>query len=76
MGTNRTHGAYNTWRRVTMATTGSGRFRTRKNRPAPWLVAVLALSLLAVSCSGPGDDDAADMAAPDLIDSARRIRRR
>jgi len=37
---------------------------------------VLALSLLAVSCSGPGDDDAAAMAAPDLIDTARRIRRR
>jgi len=26
---------------------------------------VLALSLLAVSCSGPGDDEAAGTAAPD-----------
>ncbi len=41
-----------------METRGSGRFRTRKNRPARWLVAVLALSLLAVSCSGLGDDGA------------------
>ena len=48
-----------------MATRGSGRFQARKNRPVGWLVAVLALSMLAVSCSGPGDDDAADMAAPE-----------
>ncbi len=47
-----------------MATRGSGRFQTRKNRRARWLVAVLALSVLAVSCSGPGDDGAtADTAA-------------
>ena len=45
-----------------MATRGSERFQTRKNRPVRWLAAVLALSLLAVSCSGPGDDEA-DMAA-------------
>ena len=48
-----------------METRGSGRFQTRKNRPVRWLVAVLALSMLAVSCSGPGDDgEAADTAAP------------
>ena len=46
-----------------MATRGSGRFQTRKNRPGLWLVAVLALSMLAVSCSGPGDGEAADLAA-------------
>ena len=45
-----------------METRGSGRFQTRMNRPIRWLVAVLALSLLAVSCSGPGDDG--DAAAP------------
>ncbi len=45
-----------------METGGSERFRTRTNRSIGWLGAVLALSLLAVSCSGPGDDDA-DMAA-------------
>ena len=50
-----------------MATRGSERFQTRKNRPVPWLVAVLALSLLAVACSGPGDDEA-DMAAPAVTD--------
>ena len=47
-----------------METRGSERFRTRTNRSVGWLGAVLALSLLAVSCSGPGDE-AADMAAPD-----------
>ena len=41
-----------------METRGSERFRTRTNRSIGWLGAVLALSLLAVSCSGPGDDDA------------------
>ena len=41
-----------------MATRGSGRFRTRRTGRAGWLVAVLALSMLAVSCSGPGDDGA------------------
>ena len=46
-----------------METRGSGRFRTRTNRRIGWLGAVLALSLLAVSCSGPGDDEA-DAAAP------------
>ncbi|MYA83960.1 MAG: DUF3520 domain-containing protein [Acidimicrobiaceae bacterium] len=50
-----------------MATRGSERFQTRKNRPVPWLVAVLALSLLAVACSGPGDDEA-DAAAPAVTD--------
>ena len=46
-----------------MATRGSERFQTRTNRGMGWLVAVLALSLLAVACSGPGDDDAAVTAA-------------
>ena len=50
-----------------MATRGSERFQTRKNRPVRWLVAMLALSMLAVSCSGPGDDEA-DMAAPAVAD--------
>jgi len=48
-----------------MQTRGSGRFQTRTNRRIGWLGAVLALSLLAVSCSGPGDDEAAGTAAPD-----------
>ena len=48
-----------------MATTGSERLDTRPNRRRTWLGAVLALSLLAVSCSGLGDDeDAAETAAP------------
>ena len=47
-----------------MRTRGSGRFQTRTNGRIGWLGAVLALSMLAVSCSGPGDDgEAADMAA-------------
>ena len=50
-----------------MATRGSERFQTRKNRPVRRLLAVLALSLLAVSCSGPGDDEA-DTAAPAATD--------
>ena len=41
-----------------METRGSERFRTRTNRSIGWLGAVLALCLLAVSCSGPGDEDA------------------
>ena len=45
-----------------MATRGSERLQTRESRPVRWLVAVLALSLLAVSCSGPGDDDGAEPA--------------
>ena len=51
-----------------METRGSGRFQTRKNRHVRWLCAVLALSLLAVACSGPGDDeaDAAASAAADV----------
>ena len=61
-----------------MATRGSERFRTRMNRPVRWLVAVLALSLLAVACSGPGDDDA-DMAASEpaapSVDSADEAER-
>ena len=51
-----------------METRGSERLRTRTNRSVGWLGAVLALSLLAVSCSGPGDE-AADMAAPDAAAS-------
>ena len=54
-----------------MATSGSGGFQTRKNRPVRWLVAVLALSMLAVSCSGLGDDGAtADMAAVAAVEPA------
>ena len=52
-----------------METRGSGRFQTRKNRHVRWLCAVLALSMLAVSCSGPGDDGATDdTAAPAATD--------
>ncbi len=48
-----------------MATRGSERFQSRVNGRNRWLAAVLALSLLAVSCSGLGDDgDAAETAAP------------
>ena len=50
-----------------METRGSGRFRTRKNRHVRWLCAVLALSLLAMACSGPGDDGD-DAAAPAVAD--------
>ena len=50
-----------------METRGSGRFQTRKNRHVRWLCAVLALSLLAVACSGPGDDGD-DAAAPAVTD--------
>ena len=54
-----------------MATTGSERLDTRPNRRRTWLGAVLALSLLAVSCSGLGDDeDAAETAAPAPTDAA------
>ena len=49
-----------------MATRGSKRLQTRMNRRIGWLGAVLALSMLAVSCSGPGDDgEAARVAAAD-----------
>ncbi|MXW98871.1 MAG: VWA domain-containing protein, partial [Acidimicrobiaceae bacterium] len=50
-----------------METRGSGRFQTRKNWHVRWLCAVLALSLLAVACSGPGDDEA-DAAASAVAD--------
>ena len=54
-----------------MATTGSERLETRPNRRRTWLGAGLALSLLAVSCSGLGDDeDAAETAAPAPTDAA------
>ena len=46
-----------------METRGSEGFHTRPNRRIGWLVAVLALSLLAVSCTGAGDGEAADAAA-------------
>ena len=49
-----------------MKTRGSARFQTRTNRRIGWLAAVLALSMLAVSCSGPGDED--DAAAPAVAD--------
>ena len=42
-----------------MATDRSGGFQTRRDRPSRWMGAVLALSMLAVSCSGLGDEDAA-----------------
>ena len=48
-----------------METRGSERFHTRMNRPVRWLVAVLALSLLAVSCSGADDVEAPVVAGPD-----------
>ena len=47
-----------------MAITRLQWLRTRPNRHWAWLGAVLALCLLAVSCSGPGDEsDSAEMAA-------------
>ena len=39
-----------------MGTTGFKRLDTRPKRRRAWLGAVLVLGLLAVSCSGPGDD--------------------
>ena len=45
-----------------MGTTGTESFDTRPKRHLMWLGAVLALSLLAVSCTG--GDEAADSAAP------------
>ena len=42
-----------------MGTTGFKSFETRPKRYLMWIGAVLALSLLAVSCTG-GDEDEAD----------------
>ncbi|MYG98342.1 MAG: DUF3520 domain-containing protein [Acidimicrobiaceae bacterium] len=51
-----------------MGTTGIKSFETRPKRCLTWLGALLALSLLAVSCTG-GDEDA-DSAAPATTDAA------
>ena len=48
-----------------MGTTGFKSFDSRTNRSRTWLAAVLALMLLAVSCTSGGDDGAT--AAPDTI---------
>ena len=55
-----------------METRGAKEFLTRPKRCRAWLGAVMALSLLAVSCSGPGDD-ADDTAAPAAADSGRDV---
>ena len=55
-----------------MGMTGSERFLARPKRHRVWLGAVLALGLLAVSCSGPGADDA-DMAASAVANSGRDV---
>ena len=47
-----------------MATSGSARFQATRRGRIGWLVAVSALSLLTVSCSGSGDDQEAATAEP------------
>ena len=53
-----------------MGTTGCKGFETRPKRYLMWIGAVLALSLLAVSCTGGNEDEAASVAASSADDYA------